>query len=128
MEQPLTIRILSTRALGNAARDLIHQQGWLVDIVSMIETHGVIKVEQIAAFLKLCNAPGNNLLLLFSSENAVKWLKWGLDKFGFKMPVGLKAVSVGGKALSFPCWNFIYLFLWKQAVKYIACGFIGCGL
>jgi uroporphyrinogen-III synthase len=100
MEQPLPIRILSTRALGNAARDFIHQQDWLVDIVSMIEIHGVIKVEQIATFLKHGNATGNNFVLLFSSENAVKWLKWGFDKFGFKMPLGLKAVSVGEKALN----------------------------
>jgi len=97
MDKPLPVHILSTRALGNGARDFIHHKNWVVDIVSMIETHGVITVDQIAAFMHACKESGENHLLLFSSENAVKWLKWGLDKFGFKLPVGLNAVCVGKK-------------------------------
>jgi uroporphyrinogen-III synthase len=100
MENPLPVSILSTRALGNAARDFIHHKNWVVDIVSMIETHGVITGEQIAAFLSDSQKAGDNAMLIFSSENAVKWLKWGFDKFGFKMSPGLKAVCVGEKTLS----------------------------
>ncbi len=99
MEKPLPIRILSTRALGNAARDFIHHEDWLVDIISFIETHGIITVDQLADFLNACKEPGQNTLLLFSSENAVKWLKWGLDKFGYNMPPGVHTVCVGEKTL-----------------------------
>jgi uroporphyrinogen-III synthase len=99
LEMPMPIHILSTRALGNAARDFIHHKDWLVDMVSMIETHGVLTIEQIEAFLKDCEIDGENIMLLFSSENGVKWLKWGLDKFGYKMPKGLKAVCVGEKTV-----------------------------
>ncbi len=99
MDYPSPYRILSTRALGNNARDFIHHRDWLVDIVSLIETHGAINGEQIAEFLKAFGTRQNNFLLLFSSENAVKWLKWGFDKFGFHMPPGIKTVTVGEKAL-----------------------------
>jgi uroporphyrinogen-III synthase len=97
MEKPSPVQILSTRALGNGARDFIHHENWVVDIVSMIETHGVITGDQIAGFIQDCKDAGENSFLLFSSENAVKWLKWGFDKFGFKIPAGLKAVCVGNK-------------------------------
>jgi uroporphyrinogen-III synthase len=99
MENALPIRILSTRALGNAARDFIHHENWLVDITSFTETHGVITVDQLADFLAECKEPGKNFLLLFSSENSVKWLKWGLDRYGYKLPPGLKAFCVGKKTL-----------------------------
>ena len=99
MEKPLPIRILSTRALGNAARDFIHHENWLVDIISFIETHGVINVDQLADFLAACKEPCQNFLLLFSSVNAVKWLKWGLERYGFELPPGLKAICVGEKTL-----------------------------
>jgi len=99
MEKALPFRILSTRALGNAARDFIHHENWLVDIISFIETHGLISVDELADFINVCKEPGKNFLLLFSSENAVKWLKWGLDKYGYKLPPGLKAFCVGEKTL-----------------------------
>ncbi len=99
MEKSLPLRILSTRALGNDAVNFIRNQNWLVDIISFIETHGIITVDLLADFIAWCNDPEKNIILLFSSDNSVKWLKWGLDKYGLKLPPGLRAYVVGEKTL-----------------------------
>jgi len=97
MEKPSPVQILSTRALGNGVHDFINQQNWRVDIVSMIETHGIVTVDQIKAILADIQLGSPKILLTFSSDKGVKWLKWGLDKFGFSLPAGLRAVCVGEK-------------------------------
>lgn len=99
MEKHLPVRLLSTRALGNAARDYIRHEQWQADIVGMIELHGVPVIDRIKTFFADYESNRENLVLIFSSENAVKWLKWALEKFGFTFPQEIRAVSVGEKTM-----------------------------
>lgn len=99
MESHFPIRILSTRALSNASRDILNRYGWWVDMVPFIETHGIVSADQISLLLRQINNAEKESVLLFSSENGVRWLKWGLDKFGFHFPPEKRAVCVGEKTM-----------------------------
>jgi uroporphyrinogen-III synthase len=89
--------LLTTRGLSNEASNFISEMNWSLDTVKIIETKGAVSRPQILKILEEFNKKPKQLLLIFSSENAIKHLVAGFNHFGFDFPSGLSTVCVGNK-------------------------------
>ena len=93
-----SIRILSTRALGEHVVQQFRKNGWYLEMVPMIETKGILDPALAETFIYAISIEDSPFMLVLTSLNGVKWLKKGLAEAGHFLPPGITALCVGKKS------------------------------
>lgn len=95
MKNHCPIRMLSTRYLVEEAISFIHQRKWLVETIPMVETRGVGCTDWLMPFMQDCAQFPDKMVVVFSSQNAVKWVKRAMDSMNLTFPPAIKTACVG---------------------------------
>ncbi|MCU0374305.1 MAG: uroporphyrinogen-III synthase [Chitinophagaceae bacterium] len=89
------IRVLSTRLLRPATLAAIEKLNWTIDAHAFIATRGLLDGVGVQSIVELLKDDRNFSWPLFSSVNAVKWLKVAFDAAGYTFPQGKSVLCVG---------------------------------
>lgn len=89
------IRLLSTRHLRPATLASIERLNWTVQQHAFISTRGLLDKQEVEKITEIFSGGKSISWFLFTSVNAVKWLKTAFDEAGYIFPKGISVLCVG---------------------------------
>jgi uroporphyrinogen-III synthase len=89
------ISLLSTRLLRPDTLEAIARLNWAVQEHAFIATHGLLDSRGVEKILSLLGKGSHFNWPLFTSANAVKWLKTAFDEAGYIFPPATSVLCVG---------------------------------
>ena len=89
------IRLLSTRLLRPATLAGIERLNWSVQQHAFISTRGLLDKKEVEKITQLFGGGKKFSWFLFTSVNAIKWLKTAFDEMEYIFPKGISVLCVG---------------------------------